>query len=518
MQKQSFIFRVPLFVAAIVLLALAASSANAATITVNTTFDPGLISGLIPPPGQTLPPQCTLRDAITAANTNRAVNGCAAGQPGLDRIVFDVGSGTPTIFVQSQLPPILEPVEIDGRTGGATRIELNGSNAILRLFPRLTGRVNGDGLILATGESTIRNLVINGFLGNGIVMTSISGGYLPDHTPPTITDPSIPTDPPCDMRPTEPNCFPRGSGGGEDPPVPPLDGAGARNKIFGCFIGTDKTGTIANGNGSGINSAGLAVTAGILTDTDMHIIGGPTWEEGNVISGNHGHGLILGGRGHLVRSNYIGVAVNGAKLGNDFDGINIAGGQFSNASGTIGASQFPWDGKCAMEIDSATGKVIDDGRGCGNQIAFNGRYGVISGFNSYEILSNTIHSNGDLGLDVDNAGVTPNDPSGSSRNYPEWLYWMRTYYLNPLSLGTRVTGSITNRNNGPRIIQVFHNSTCDPSKYGEGQVLIHTFTVPGNKTFTFSIPKAGGFITATSTPWNRWGSKATSEFSACMGI
>ena len=218
MRKYSGIF---LLVAAVFLTSGAFSPAQGATITVNSTFDPGLIQGVICFPGP-CPPQCTLRDAITAANENRQVNGCAAGQSsGVNRIVFNVGVGTPTILVQSELPPILESVEINGGTGGATRIEINGSNVLIRLTPRLIGRVNGDGLILATGDSTIRNLVINGFNGNGIVMTSISGGYLPDHTPPTITDPSIPTAPPCDMRPTEPNCFPRGPGGGEIPPVPP---------------------------------------------------------------------------------------------------------------------------------------------------------------------------------------------------------------------------------------------------------------------------------------------------------
>jgi hypothetical protein len=496
-------------IAAIFLIAVASSSALAQQIiTVTTTMDGGFIC--FPGP---CPPLCSLRDAITAANENRAVNGCTAGQStGADRIVFRVGSGTPTISLRSALPPITEPVEINGGTGGATRIEINGSRIPTSV------RYRADGLILATGESTIRNLVINGFGGNGIVMTSLSGGYLPDHTPPTITDPSIPTNPPCDVRPTDQNCFPRGPGGGEDPPIPPDGGAGSRNKIFSCFIGTDKTGTIAIGNGSGLNAAGIADTGGIVTDTDMHTIGGPTSEERNVISGNRGHGLILGGRGHLVRGNFIGVDVNGANLGNHFDGINIAGGQFSNASGTIGASQFPWDAKCQVEIAS-TGTVLIDRKDCGNRIAFNGRYGIITGFNSYEILSNIIFSNDDLGLDVDTAGVTPNDPSGSNRNYPEWILpWTRVYYTTPPFTGTRVTGSITNRDSGPHIIQVFHNSTCDPSGNGEGQELVHTFTVPGNGNFTFTIRRTGGFITATSTPLNRWGSKATSEFSDCLGI
>src|SRR5262249_24833029 len=203
------------FVAAIFLTAVAASQSLAQrTITVTTTSD-GFSC-----PSPLCSPQCSLRDAIIAANDNRVVNGCAAGQSsGVDRIVFNVGSGTPTIMLRSALPPITEPVEIDGGTGGATRIEISGDNIL-----RLPGN-RVDGLILATGESTIRNLVINGFGGNGIVMTAITGGYLPDHEPPTIPDPSIPRGP--------------NPGQGED--IPPVGGAGSGNKIFGCFIGTDKT-------------------------------------------------------------------------------------------------------------------------------------------------------------------------------------------------------------------------------------------------------------------------------------
>jgi hypothetical protein len=491
MRAQSVIL---LAVAAIVPLGIAPSTSGAQPIIVNTTYDPGLLT-TAPPPGQ-----CTLRNAITAANTNRAVGGCTTGHSGHDDIRFNLGAGTPTIFVQSELPPILEPIDIDGGTGKSTRIEINGSGVVVQLFPRRTRRVQGDGLILAAQDSTIRNLVINGFLGNGIVLTSISGGYLPDHTPPTITDPSITPEPPPDGGDT----YEVGGRGG------------SRNKILGCYIGTDKTGLVANGNGSGLNAAGIAENAGIVTDTDMHIIGGPTLEERNVISGNFGHGLILGGRGHQVRGNLIGANVNGARLGNKFDGINIAGGQFAAATGTIGASQIPWDGKCRMVIDA--GRVVADARRCGNQIAFNGRYGILAGLNSYEVLSNSIFSNGDLGLDLDTFGVTPNDPAGSNRNYPDWISATIVLDRDSLTLETEVQGSIENWSNLPVIIQIFHAATCDSSGYGQGPELIRTFTVPGNGTFTFTIPRTGGVITATSTPWGAWGLRATSEFALCLPI
>ncbi len=452
-------------------------------------------------PGQ--PQPCRLRDAITAANTNLPVGGCVAGVPGLDVIRFDIGTGTPSIRVRSQLPAIIEEVFIDGGTGGATRVELDGTqaSALAGLFGQ---RVHG--LYLATGGSTIRNLVINRFNGNGIVMTTDTGGHISDFTPPTISDPSLPTPPPCFARPAEPDCR-TGGGGGGGIDIPDFGGADANNKVVGCFIGTDKTGAVAMGNGSGLD------TAGIVTDTDLHTIGGPTPEERNVISGNIGHGLILGGRGHQVIGNFIGTDASGAlALGNQLDGINIAGGQFSNAVGAIGATSSAIDPQCGLVIDS-NGNVANERRECGNKIAFNGRFGVITGFNRYEMLSNSIFSNGDLGIDVDTGGVTPNDPVGSSRNFP--LLTSRQVVFDSFGrVRTRLGGSITNRSSQRVIIQIFNNSTCDPSGNGEGSQLVRTLVLTGNGSFSTIVSPVFGVFTATSTTTGL-GSRQTSEFSLC---
>jgi hypothetical protein len=135
-------------------------------------------------------PVCTLRDAITAANTNLPVAGCAAGRPSpaVDTILFNIGVGTPVINVRTQLPPVIEPVFINGGSFGATRVELEGSRA--SFAAALTGH-KAHGLFLAAGSSTIRNMVINRFNGDGIVMTTFTGDPPSDFTPPEITDPSI---------------------------------------------------------------------------------------------------------------------------------------------------------------------------------------------------------------------------------------------------------------------------------------------------------------------------------------
>src|ERR1700752_2415818 len=64
----------------------------------------------------------SLRQAILDANAN----------PGLDTIIFSIGSGAATITPRSPLPTITDPVNIDGTTqSGFTStpiIELNGTN------------------------------------------------------------------------------------------------------------------------------------------------------------------------------------------------------------------------------------------------------------------------------------------------------------------------------------------------------------------------------------------------------
>ena len=103
-----------LFGAASGLLMLVATAGYAATITVNSTADVIANDG-----------ECTLREAILAANTNTtsgAMPGeCAAGQalPTVDAIVFNIaGAGVHTITPGTPLPDIVQGVSIDGGNGG----------------------------------------------------------------------------------------------------------------------------------------------------------------------------------------------------------------------------------------------------------------------------------------------------------------------------------------------------------------------------------------------------------------
>jgi CSLREA domain-containing protein len=75
---------------AAVICVLLNTIAQAETIVVNSLADPGA------------PSACALRDAITAANSKKAVNGCVAGR-GDDQIRFLV---TGKIQLKTTMPPI----------------------------------------------------------------------------------------------------------------------------------------------------------------------------------------------------------------------------------------------------------------------------------------------------------------------------------------------------------------------------------------------------------------------------
>ena len=129
------------------------------TITVNSTADAAADDGA-----------CTLREAITAANTNTAsgamANECPAGAAGLDIIEFEIaGVGVHTIQPTSPLPTIVEPAILDGysQTGASVNTLAVGNNAVLliEIDGSLTGVLNEGLITISAGGSTVAGLVVN---------------------------------------------------------------------------------------------------------------------------------------------------------------------------------------------------------------------------------------------------------------------------------------------------------------------------------------------------------------------
>jgi hypothetical protein len=148
-----------------------------ATITVTGTGDDIALDGIV-----------TLREAITAANTDAPSGDAGAGDAGLDTIAFNIpGTGVHTIKLGSDLPPITEPVTIDGYTQPGSSPNTNGSGLGDNAAPRVqlvpnAARLGSAGLRITGGGSTVRGLVINGFYSGIDLRTgggnTIAGNYI----------------------------------------------------------------------------------------------------------------------------------------------------------------------------------------------------------------------------------------------------------------------------------------------------------------------------------------------------
>lgn len=271
------------------------------------------------------------------------------------------------------------------------------------------------------------------------------------------------------------------------------------NLVIGNQIGTDLTGTLDLGN----SREGVRIE-----DAMSNTIGGGTTQARNLISANH-WGVTITGPGSysdLVQGNFIGTDVTGTlPVPNEIDGVLIVNGAANNEIG---------------------GDVI----GLGNTIAFNLRNGVRIESNesiNNAILSNSIFSNGSLGIDLvapgdPASGVTPITPGGPHtgpnhlQNAP-----VLTLASSNISNSTTILGTLDSSPNATFVVQFFSNIAADPSGFGEGKTLLGTAsittngagTAPIDSTFLTAVP-AGQFITATATDSNG----NTSEFSNAIVV
>ena len=317
----------------LVLTLLLVAKAAAETFTVNNTADPG--NGTCDAFG------CTLREAITAANT----------VPGTDTIVFNIpGTGVKTISPTSALPLITEPVTIDGYTqpGASENTLAIGNDAVLLI--ELNGTNAGafsTGLITSSSLCTIRGLVINRFADDGIraafILNTIEGNFIG-------TDPSgtvklgnagngVTTfDSSNTIGGTAPAARNIISGNGENGIESTAFSGG--ELIVGNYIGTDHTGTVALGN----------TQDGISIAVAGNTVGGTEPGAGNLISGNGRHGIYVFGNGasNTVQGNLIGTDVTGTSaLPNGENGVviedqtdNLIGGTTAEARNIITANNI----------------------------------------------------------------------------------------------------------------------------------------------------------------------------------
>ena len=271
------------------------------TFTVNTTDDSD--------DGACNAAHCSLREAINAANAN----------PGADTIAFNIpGSGVRKILPASPLPVLSGQVTLDGLTQpGAScavwpptlRIELQGVNA---------GGVFDIGLNLATTDSTVRGLVINGWTGGGVSLlgsgNTVECSFLGTNSSGTA---DIPNYIGVSIVHASDNVIGGAAGAGNLIAGNVSDGirligvAASNNTITGNVIGESTTGAALPNGGSGV----------LVSDGSGNRIGGSLPGDANTVAFNAGAGItVLAGTGNLIQRNTI--HDNGG-LGIDLEGDGV---------------------------------------------------------------------------------------------------------------------------------------------------------------------------------------------------
>lgn len=309
--------------------------------------------------------------------------------------------------------------------------------------------------------------------------------------------------------------------------------------VAGNFIGL-----LPDGSEKG-NEVGIYADGG-----DNCIIGGPTEESRNVISGNSDEGLtfVPGGTsftnfstGHMIRYNYVGTNIYGtAAIGNgmhgiDFDGANnsyvldnVVGGSGQYGIGVdatysadpamiynvtimrnrigIGVNGEDIGNTLAgIMVINAHDIVIGSSIANANIIAYNGKGVIVKDWPSsssgscynVQITYNRIFSNNDLGIDLNDDGVTLNDVGDNDTGPNKLLNFPVITSANVEDGNLTIKGTLdTDIPNSNFNIVFFNNPNgvidADPSGYGENYIRIGLISVTtdgnGDASFTAVYP------------------------------
>ena len=368
-----------LYCAALAATLLAAPASLAATITVDTLEDESNTDG-----------DCSLREAIAAANTNVAVDGCVAGDPGVDTVEFQ---GAITL-VQSGFM-ITEDVVVRGLDGGPTNVidgadsfrifdvtsgtlalanltvtngrSLSGAGVFVQIGAGLAtanvtfvgNTATGDGA--AQGGGAVYNLVgtvalgTTTFDGNSAIGESGSGGAVLSNNGQLVVAGSAFLN----------NQASRAGGGIE------IRGPEATTQISD----TDFSGNAAGsnpGNGGALHVTGVSsssITGGIVSDNVAALEGGGFWNNtgtmtisGVTFTGNVAQGPAADdGGGALFNNGGTMIVTDGAVTGNSATGVSGSGGGILTLGGTLNVQGTLIDGNAANRagagVESAGGNA-----------------------------------------------------------------------------------------------------------------------------------------------------------------
>jgi hypothetical protein len=489
----------------IIILAIVPMLLFSATFTVNNTGDTNT-------PG-------TLRWAINQANAT----------PGWDMIDFNIGGGgVQTIYPQSQLPPLVDTagVTIDGLTQpGASAGSSPPSSCVLMI--ELNGAFAGasHGLWVLSPHNFIQGLVVDSFEQHGIRIQGTPGGTY-------------------------------------------------NNVVVCCFVGTDPSGTIIRMNGWNGTRFWGGIYIEVAPDTlgfafDNHI-------DNNLSSGNYAEGIGISScppgdvSANFVIGNYIGTDISGTvDLGNIHDGVYIGEGAHDNMLDTNLIAGNDFEGVCivgywpsgwnsyrnivfhnviGLDINLvplmntmdgvsigqygnlyqggfASGNIVDT-----NIIACNGANGVTvwehqitpTNCDSNLITRNSFYTNGGLGIDLNDDGVTLNDATDPDTgpneevNFPDNL--LARYFV--ASGQTIVDGTIDIDTDPTQAVVEVFRAQVDPSGYGEGRYYLGMATpdATGYWSLITTSLNLNDVVTATTTDMNLNTSEFCQNATVVLGI
>jgi hypothetical protein len=473
----------------------------------------------------------SLRQAILDANV-------ASPECGKQTITFAIpGSGTHTIQPLSQLPPFDIQIVLDGysQTGSQANTSNDGTNAVITIELDGSKAGSSNGIVIGYAAplsglcggnaSQIDGVVINRFALAGVEMSELS----------------------CPAMYT---CDPVGA------------------QIYGSFIGTDTTGTLARPNGAGVH-LGLNSKSAIIGEARVGLGGNstPIPLTRNIISGNVGSGVLLESTAsdepslaHTIRNNLIGVDATGTHAlpnggfgvmadvgssseaiqnniiaGHSTDGVRIVGGSTIsvtyNAIGVgIGGVALGNAGDGIHVESGAKGVTTGFGypslSGAGiASIAHNGGAGLYAQDDvNVDVTYGSFGSNAGLGIDLAPRGVNPNDLLDADDGPNELLnapVLQSAVYDASTFPPMTVTGTIDTTAGVQNEIDFYVSESCDPSGYGEGEGFLGfmnaTTDASGHAQFSQSFYVQPGFAVTALT--RRFSSTdpglVVSEFSNC---
>jgi len=280
---------------------------------------------------------------------------------------------------------------------------------------------------------------------------------------------------------------------------------------------------LVKGNFMGLNVTGKgaipAESYGVAVGGHHNVIGGTEPGARNIISGNRGGGMLIGGDSeewaateNVIQGNFIGTDDSGTlPLGNGRWGVRVGDRANNN---TIGGTE-PGAGNRIAFTYIGPSAISPAGTG----IAFYSDF-FQGGSGGNAILGNLIYGNETLGIDLNWDLVTPNDAGDTDigpnnlQNYP--VLTSANFEGGALA----IRGTLESVASQTYRIEFFGGTVANASGFGEGRVVLGAVNVvtgaDGTAAFDLAWPCPAGVRIVSATATDSGGN--TSEFSQSLSV